>query len=99
VDLQTAAAGRLSKIDETRLCKVSLGANLGVALNGRAGQDFDLDDKHGAAPTTEDYEAIGHLASAGEEGLMPAASPGGDFIRVRSYRGSGDFDLKVDLEK
>ncbi len=31
---------------------VSPGANLGVTLNGPAGQDFDLYVKHGAVPMT-----------------------------------------------
>ena len=98
IDLRAVAAGRLSKKGDNRLYKVSLGANLGVTLSGPAGQDFDLYVKYGAAPTTEDYDAIGYSGSADEKVVIPAASPGDYYILVRSFRGSGDFDLKVDLE-
>ena len=37
---------------DTCHCMVSPGANLGVTLNGPAGQDFDLYVKHGAVPMT-----------------------------------------------
>ena len=52
----------------------------------------------GAPPTQTDYDALGYSAHANEKIVIPAPQPGDYYIMVRSYRGSGDFDLKVEVE-
>ena len=98
LNFQASAADRLSKKGDSRLYKLTIGANLGVTLNGPAGQDFDLYVKKGSVPTTEDYDASGFSGSADEKVAIQSVTPGDYFIMVRSYRGAGDFELDIDLE-
>jgi subtilisin family serine protease len=96
--LDTGANGQLANSQDEHLFKVNVGANLGVTLKGPDGEDFDLYVKYGSPPTTEDYDAVGYSPSANEKVVLPSAQPGDYYIMVRSYRGSGDFDLKVETE-
>jgi subtilisin family serine protease len=96
--LGEVAQDRLAQRGDTRLYKVTLGADLGVTLDGPAGQDFDLYVKKGSPPTTEDYEAIGYSAQADEKVVIPGATPGDYYILVRSYRGAGDFTVQAALD-
>ena len=98
LDFEAGAADKLSKKGDSRLYKVTVGTNLGVTLNGPAGQDFDLYVKKGSAPTTEDYDASGFTGSADEKVTIQSVTPGDYFILVRSYRGAGDFGLDIDFE-
>ena len=96
--LDARTSEQLASTDDEHLFKVKVGANLGVTLKGPDGEDFDLYVKYGSPPTTEDYDAIGYSNSANEKVVMHSAQPGDYYIMVRSYHGSGDFDLKVETE-
>ncbi len=96
--LDVTAQANLAATHDTRLYKLTLGSNLGVTLNGPNGEDFDLYVKHGSPPTTEDFDAVGFSNSANEKVAIEGAQPGDYYIMVRSYRGSGDFDIQVALE-
>jgi subtilisin family serine protease len=78
--------------------EVTVGVKLGVTLKGPDGQDFDLYVKHGAVPTREDYDGIGHSVSANEKVVICPVQPGSCHIMVYSYQGSGDFEIEVELE-
>ena len=69
-----------------------------MTLKGPDGEDPDLYVKYGSPPTTEDYDAMGYSTSANEKVVIRSAQLGDYYIMVRSYRGSGDFDLKVEME-
>lgn len=92
-----AAEGNLAGTDAIQVFKVTLGDKLSVALEGPEGEDFDLYLKRGSVPTTEDYDARGYTGSANEKVVIHPAQSGDYYIMVRSYRGSGDFVLKLDL--
>jgi len=96
--IEATATGKLAATGSTQLFKVTLHPGLSVALKGPDGHDFDLYLKRGAAPTTENYDAVGYSASANEKVAVNPAQPGDYYILVRSYRGSGDFEVKVTLE-
>ncbi len=99
-DLKMArkSSGTLEQTGSAKVFKLTLGDKLSVALQGPEDQDFDLYVKKDAIPTTEDYDARGYTGSASERVLLQPAEPGEYYIMVHSYRGSGDFELKVKLE-
>jgi hypothetical protein len=99
IKLSAAAAAKLAQGEDTKIYKITLGSDLGVTLDGPAGQDFDLYVKKGGVPSTEDYDAVGLSGSADEKVVIQAAQPGDYYIMVRSYRGSGDFGLRAELEE
>ena len=99
IRLSAAVVDKLTQGEDTRIYKIMLGSDLGVTLDGPAGQDFDLYVKKGGVPTTEDYDAVGFSGSADEKVVIQAVQPGDYYVMVRSYRGSGDFDLRAELEE
>ena len=96
--MDTRANEQLASSDDAHLFKVSVGANLGVTLKGSDGEDPDLYVKYSSPPTTEDYDAVGYSTSANGKVVIRSAQVGDYYIMVWSYRGSGDFDLKVETE-
>lgn len=99
LDMGATAKGNLADSGAVHVFKVNVGAKLGITLEGPEGQDFDLYVKKGDVPTTEDYDAIGYSASANEKVVVNPAEPGDYYIMVRSYQGSGDFEIRVKLEE
>ena len=99
-DLKIAAetGGTLPRTGAVELFKVTIGAKLSVTLDGPQGQDFDIYLREGSVPTTEDYDILGYSASADEKVVIDPTQPGVYYIMVRSYRGSGDFKLNLELE-
>jgi subtilisin family serine protease len=98
LEMDATTSGNLAGTGNTHLFKVTLGASLGVTLQGPEGEDFDLYVKKDSPPTTEDYDALGYSPTANEKVVISPAQPGEYYIMVRSYRGSGAFDVKVKLE-
>jgi subtilisin family serine protease len=92
------ADGNLAETDAVQLFRVTLGDMLGVTLQGPEGEDFDLYLKRGSVPTTEDYDARGVTGSANEKVVLQSAEPGEYYILVKSYRGAGNFKVKVEVE-
>ena len=92
------AEGNLAETGAVQLFKVTLGDKLGVTLQGPEGKDFDLYLKRGSVPTTKDYDARGVTASANEKVVLQSAEPGEYYIMVKSYRGAGNFKVKVEVE-
>jgi subtilisin family serine protease len=97
--MAASAKGNLEGLGAVKHFKVTLGDKLGITLEGADGQDFDLYVKRGAPPTTEDYDATGYSASADEKVVIHPVQSGDYYVMVRSYEGSGNFDIKVELEQ
>jgi subtilisin family serine protease len=95
---EAVATGRLDATGSEKIYEVNLPATANIALDGPGGVDFDLYVKKGAAPTTTDYDQRAYTNSPDESLKVSPNSAGLHFILVRSYRGSGDFTLKVALE-
>lgn len=99
LEMGVTARDNLSESGVVKHFKVTLGTKLGITLQGPEGQDFDLYVRKDAVPTTEDYDAIGYSASANEKVVIDPAQPGDYYIMVRSFQGSGDFEIKVEFEQ
>lgn len=89
---------RRTATGEARTFKIDLGGKLAVTLEGPQGGDFDLYVKHGSPPTVEDYDLVGYAMSANEKVVIDSPASGDCYLMVRSYRGAGDFSLRVDLD-
>ena len=98
LQLQAIAAGNLPGTDAKRTFSVNLPSDATVILDGPGGVDFDLYVKRGAPPTVNEYDLRGYTDSADETLKVQVPSPGEYFIMARSYEGSGNFTLKVQLD-
>ena len=98
VKIGDEVTGVLNETHDFKIYKLTIGEKLKVKLNGPSNQDFDLYIKQGAHPTLNDYDARGFSGTASEEVSIDKAKPGDYYIMVRSWRGSGEYKLKVDLE-
>ena len=96
--MQALGSGALAASGDTQSFKVTVGRNLTVTLDGPEGQDFDVYLRRGAQPTTERYDARGYTSSADEQITFNVAEPDDYFVMVRSYRGSGNFDVSIRLD-
>lgn len=90
--------GTLDQTGSTRLYKVTIRKTLAVRLVGPSGEDFDLYVKKGAPPTVDDYDVRGYTNSPNETVSVDASESGDYYIMVRSYRGAGDYQLRVAME-
>jgi subtilisin family serine protease len=97
--ISVKANGNLPEQYATKYFKITLGSKLGFTLKGPDGEDFDLYVRKGAIPTTEEYDGIGYSGSANEKVTIDPAQSGDYYVMVRSYRGSGDFEIKVESEE
>jgi glycosyltransferase A (GT-A) superfamily protein (DUF2064 family) len=75
-----------------------VGDRLSVSVRGPEGEDFDLYVRRDAPPTTEQYDVVGFTSSANEDVVITPVEAGEYYVMVRSYRGSGEFDLSVSLD-
>ncbi|MFW9996967.1 MAG: S8 family serine peptidase [Candidatus Odinarchaeota archaeon] len=75
--------------------QVEAGAtNMRTVLNCPSGTDFDVYGRLGAEPTTSVYDFRGYTTS-GEDVSFSNPGTGTWYIMVRSYSGSGNYDLTV----
>lgn len=98
LDIGEEVIGALNGTNDYKIYKVTMGTKLKARLTGPADQDFDLYIKHKGQPATDDYDDRGYSGTASEEVSIEKAKPGDYYIMVRSYRGGGEFRLKVGLE-
>ena len=61
------------------------------------GADFDIYVRKDEAPTINEYDYRGYTNSADEKIMIHPVEPGDCYTMVRSYRGAGDFVIKVEL--
>lgn len=95
LSLAVTANGELSSTESEETFSVMLGTKTVVELDGPDGHDFDLYVKKGKQPTTSDFDQRGWTNSADEQVTITPDSPGLYYIMVRSYRGSGAFNLRL----
>lgn len=88
-------SGNLKGTGSTALFRVMVGTPLNVELDGPTGVDFDLYARKGAQPTVNDYDYRGYTNLADERISIRPSEAGEYFVMVRSYRGGGNFTLKV----
>ncbi len=88
----------LAATGEARTFKIDLGGKLAITLEGPQGGDFDIYVKHGSPPTVEDYDLVGYSMKANQKVVIDSPEDGDCYLMVRSYRGAGDFSLRVDLD-
>lgn len=92
------AAGSLAETGDAVHFKTSVGTTLNIVLDGPQGVDFDIYVRKDAAPTLEAFDYRGYTNSASEKIMIHPVEPGDYYVMVRSYRGAGDFTIKVDLD-
>lgn len=98
LEWQASAVGSLAATGTEKLFAISLSAsNATIILDGPGGVDFDLYVKKDTPPTTNSYDQRAYTSSSDETLQIKPEAPGLHYILVRSYRGSGDFNLKVTL--
>ncbi|MGR3309997.1 MAG: PPC domain-containing protein [Candidatus Brocadiales bacterium] len=97
INIGEAARGDLAQKGATKTYNVTVGDKLIVTLKGPEGEDFDLYLKRGSEPTVDDYDLKGFTNSANENVVFHLVQSGDYYIMVHSYRGSGNFEVKVEL--
>lgn len=95
---EAVATGHLAATGAEKIYEVNLPAPATVALDGPGGVDFDLYVKKNAPPTTTSYDQRAYTSGSDETLRLTPDSSGRYYILVRSYRGSGEFSLRVTLE-
>lgn len=98
VKLQAQLQGHLDAKGDAKGYKVVISNKLNFKLTGPHGKDFDLYIKKDSMPTTDDYDMRGYTNDANENILFQPAEPGTYYIMVKSYKGSGNFDVQVSLD-
>ncbi|MGY5880854.1 MAG: pre-peptidase C-terminal domain-containing protein [Candidatus Thorarchaeota archaeon] len=92
------STGSLSATGATEMWTIEIGADAesmySVLTCGSA--DFDLYGRRGAEPTTSTYDWRGYT-SGGEEVTFSSPGEGTWYIMVRSYRGTGSYELTVSI--
>lgn len=79
--------------------QVTLQNKLLVRLDGAEGQDFDLYVCYGAPAGTQEgqYDAVSYGITADELVTIENPKAGTYYILVQSYRGSGSYNLEVEV--
>jgi peptidoglycan hydrolase-like protein with peptidoglycan-binding domain len=91
--------GHLAQTGAEARYEVTVQNKLLIRLSGPAGADFDLYLRRGAAPGTADgqYDAVSYGTTADELVTVADPQPGTYHLLVHSYRGSGSYELEVEL--
>lgn len=92
-------SGHLPQTNAEVRYQVTLQNKLLIQLDGPAGQDFDLYVRHGAPAGTQpgQYDAVSYGATAAELVTIADPNPGTYYVLVHSYRGSGSYNLEVEV--
>lgn len=96
--LGTSVSGTLGATGDEKAFAVELPTKATITVDGPGGVDFDLYIKRGSRPTTSDYDLRGYTPGPDEVLQIDPGEPGLYYIVVRSYEGSGEFTLKVELD-
>ena len=98
IHLGESISGSLKETDAFAMFKLNVVDALNINLDGPDGVDFDIYVRKGAKPTKTEYDYRGYTGSADENIKIQATGPGDYYIMVNSYRGTGDFKLRTNLE-
>jgi len=97
--MRIIAKDNLAETGDFKIFKVTISDKMNVTLEGpEEGADFDLYLKQGSVPTTQDCDEKSASSLSTEKVVIQPIQFGDYYIMVRSYRGSGDFEVKVELE-
>lgn len=96
--LEAEASGRLDATGAEKVFSVQLPGTAKVTLDGPGGVDFDLYTRRDAPPTTSEFDQRAYTPGPDETLTNEPGTPGLYYVLARSYDGSGDFTLKVELE-
>jgi len=93
--LDNVSDGSLANTNDSKIFKVTISEKIRLVLEGPVNSDFDVYLKKDAVPTISNYDVRGFTNSSNEN-IEIDSQPGDYYIMVRSYRGSGDFKIKVE---
>ena len=98
LQLGQAVSGALEDRGEKRY-QLTVQDKLLVRLSGPPGQDFDLYIRRGAPAGrgVGEYDGLGYGATADELVTLENVQPGTYHLLVHSYRGTGPYQLEVEL--
>ncbi|MGB0840145.1 MAG: S8 family serine peptidase [Chitinophagales bacterium] len=97
--LQSVVQGKIDAENDSKVFKITVGSKLLVELVGAdKNTDFDLYLKKGSKPTKDDYDERAITETSEEQISFDKLSPGEYYVMVNSFKGDGDFELKVSLE-
>ncbi|MCP3933649.1 MAG: hypothetical protein GY705_31665, partial [Bacteroidetes bacterium] len=94
--LQAEASGTLTGSGDERGFSVNLSSAAQVDLDGPDGVDFDIYVKRGVMPAPNDFDFRAYTTDSNETLIIEPNTPGEYFILVKSYKGGGDFKLRVE---
>ncbi len=99
--LHSMISDKITDTSKTKMFKLSVGKKLVIeldAINGEIGKDFDLFVKKGSEPTREDNDAASTGDTSSEKVIIENAEAGDYYVMVSSFKGEGDFELKMSIE-
>lgn len=99
ISLGQRVSGYLPQTNAEVRYQVTLQNKLLVKLDGPAGQDFDLYVRYGSPAGKQDgqYDAVSYGVTADELVTIPTPKAGTYYLLVQSYKGSGSYDLEVEV--
>lgn len=93
--VEASDAGHLQQTHDINKFEFEIPVTYALSIDGPDGADFDLYLRKDQPPTVDEYDYVGYSSSADEK-VTFTASPGDRyFVMVRSYRGSGDYSVKL----
>ncbi len=92
-------SGHLPQTNAEVRYQVTLQNKLLVKLDGPKGQDFDLYVRYGspAGKQAGQYDAVSYGVTADELVTIPTPKAGTYYLLVHSYKGSGSYNLEVEV--
>ncbi len=97
--LEATATGHLDGTGAEKIFSINLPATAKITLDGTGDIDFDLYARRETPPTTDVFDHRAWTTGPDETLIVDADTPGLYYIMVRSYRGSGHYTLKVEIEE
>ena len=94
--LTAAASGNLARAGDSDQYVLDVPQSLAISIDGPSDADFDLYVRRDQAPTVDEFDFRAFTVSSDETILVPIETGGRYFVMVRSFNGSGDYQLKVE---
>jgi len=97
--LNTRIKGRMSGNNDSKIYKIQVGKKLTIEMESKTEEtDFDLYLKKNAMPSKNDYDKRSITETSNEMLELENLEAGEYYLLVNSFRGEGDYELKVSLE-
>ena len=94
--LTADGAGTLDRGGDTDEYVFEVPQTLAISIDGPGDADFDLYVRKDAPPTVSEFDFRAFTASSAERILVPVEQGSRYFVMVRSFSGSGEYELKVE---